>query len=219
MGVLGLGRIGREVARKARGVGLKVLAHDPYLQPDQAAGAGRGVGRPGGTAAPFGLPQHSLPADQGNPPHARGGQLAQMKPSAFLINMARGPVVDQPALYHALVNGIIAGAAVDVLEQEPPDPNDPLLRLPNMLVTPHSSSASTESVVQLRRGVARNVSWSCGVIRHARWSTRKLCAERPAGKAEGNLRALPTDTCGHPRIMARSGALSAGPGRRGTRSR
>jgi D-3-phosphoglycerate dehydrogenase len=65
--------------------------------------------------------------------------------------------VDQPALYQALVKGVIAGAALDVFEQEPPAADDPLLKLPNILVTPHSSSGSTESVMQLRRDVARNV--------------------------------------------------------------
>jgi len=84
-------------------------------------------------------------------------QLAQMKPSAYLINMARGPVVDQAALHAALVGGAIAGAAVDVLEQEPPAADEPLLRLPNVLVTPHTSSWSAESLVQLRRGVVGNV--------------------------------------------------------------
>ena len=157
MGVLGLGRIGREVARKAQGMGLKVLAHDPYLQPDLAQALGVEL---------LGLDELLRRSDYlsihcpltKETRHLIGAaQLALMKPTAFLINMARGPVVDQPALYQALVNGVIAGAAADVLEQEPPDPNDPLLKLPNMMVTPHASSASTESVVQLRQDVARNV--------------------------------------------------------------
>src|SRR4029079_13092468 len=62
-------------------------------------------------------------------------QLALMQPDAYLINMARGPIVDQAALYQALVDGVIAGAALDVLEQEPPDPNVPLLQLPNVILT------------------------------------------------------------------------------------
>jgi D-3-phosphoglycerate dehydrogenase / 2-oxoglutarate reductase len=157
MGVLGLGRIGREVARKAQGVGLKVLAHDPYLPPDQAQALGvELVGLDELLRRSDYISIH-CPLTQETRHLIGPAQLAVMKPSAFLINMARGPVVDQPALYQALVKGVIAGAAADVLEQEPPDPNDPLLKLPNMLVTPHSSSASTESIVQLRRDVARNV--------------------------------------------------------------
>ena len=157
MGVLGLGRIGREVARKAQGMGLKVLAFDPYLQPDQAQGLGvELVGLDDLLRRADYLSIH-CPLTKETRHLIGAAQLALMKPTAFLINMARGPVVDQPALYQALVNGVIAGAAADVLEQEPPDPNDPLLKLPNMMVTPHSSSASTESVVQLRQDVARNV--------------------------------------------------------------
>jgi len=157
MGVLGLGRIGREVARKAQGVGLTVLAYDPYLSPEQAQALGVEL---------VGLEELLRRADYlsihcpltKETRHLIGAaQLALMKPTAFLINMARGPVVDQPALFQALTQGVIAGAAADVLEQEPPDPNDPLLKLPNVFITPHSSSASTESVMQLRRDVARNV--------------------------------------------------------------
>ncbi|MCB0132114.1 MAG: hypothetical protein KDD78_14745, partial [Caldilineaceae bacterium] len=76
---------------------------------------------------------------------------------AYLINMARGPVVDQAALYAALVNNDIAGAALDVFEKEPPTPDDPLLTLENVIVTPHLSSWSAESFVQLRREVVQNV--------------------------------------------------------------
>lgn len=80
-----------------------------------------------------------------------------MKPTAYLINMARGPIVDQSALSHALATGVIAGAALDVLEQEPPILDDPLLKLNNVLFTPHTASWSAESHVQLRRDVVRNV--------------------------------------------------------------
>jgi D-3-phosphoglycerate dehydrogenase len=73
------------------------------------------------------------------------------------INMARGPVVDQSALYQALVDDVIQGAALDVLEQEPPAPNDPLLKLDNVILTPHTSSWTAEAGVQLRRDAARNV--------------------------------------------------------------
>ena len=157
LGLLGLGRIGREVARKAQGLGLRVIAHDPYLQPEQAKDLGVGLS---------GLDDLLRQADYlsihcpltSETRHLIGPeQLHLMKPSAYLINMARGPVVDQAALYSALVDGVIAGAALDVLEQEPPPPDDPLLKLPNVLFTPHTASWSAESMVQLRRDVVRNV--------------------------------------------------------------
>jgi D-3-phosphoglycerate dehydrogenase / 2-oxoglutarate reductase len=157
LGVLGLGRIGREVARKAQGLGLKVLAFDPYLPAEQAKVLGVELLLLEELLRRADYVTVHCPLTKETRHLIGAAQLALMKPTAFLINMARGPVVDQSALYEALVNGVIAGAAADVLEQEPPDPNDPLLKLPNILVTPHSSSASVESVVQLRREVARNV--------------------------------------------------------------
>jgi phosphoglycerate dehydrogenase-like enzyme len=84
-------------------------------------------------------------------------QLAWMKPTAYLINMARGPVVDQPALAQALLTGKIKGAALDVLEQEPPAADEPLLKLENVILTPHIASWTNEAIVQLRRETARNV--------------------------------------------------------------
>ncbi|MEP7357142.1 MAG: C-terminal binding protein [Anaerolineales bacterium] len=157
LGILGLGRIGSAVARKAAGFGLKVLAHDPYLKPEKAAELGVEL------VSLDDLLRRSDYSSIHSPLTAQtrhlidAAQLALMKPSAYLINMARGPVVDQAALYDALVNGTIAGAAMDVLEQEPPAAADPLLQLPNVLITPHTSSWSAESIVQLRRGVVQNV--------------------------------------------------------------
>lgn len=157
LGVLGLGKIGSVVARKAGGLGLKVLAHDPYVRPELAPALGVEL---------VGLEELLRRADYltihcpltKETRHLIGApQLALMKPSAYLINMARGPIVDQPALCQALLQNALAGAALDVLEQEPPAADDPLLKLPNVLFTPHTSSWSAESVVQLRRDVARNV--------------------------------------------------------------
>lgn len=157
IGIVGLGNIGREVARKAAALGLKLLGYDPYL--------------PAGRAASMGVELTSLeelirhsdyvslhcPLTDETRHLIGAAQLAQMKPSAYLINMARGPIIDQPALYQALVTRQISGAAVDVLEQEPPDPDDPLLKLDNILITPHIASWTVEAVVQLRRETAANV--------------------------------------------------------------
>jgi D-3-phosphoglycerate dehydrogenase len=157
LGIIGLGNIGRVVARKAAGLGLKLLGYDPYIKPASLADLGVEM---------VGLQDLLRNADYvsihcplveetrkliGTP------QLGMMKPDAYLINMARGPIVDQAALYRALADNIIAGAALDVLEQEPPDQGDPLLQLPNVIITPHASSWSRESAIQLRRDVAQNV--------------------------------------------------------------
>ena len=154
LGIVGLGAIGREVARKASALGLSVLAYDPYVE-----------------SAPAGIAlvdldtllQRSDYVTLHCPlvPQTRGlinaAAFAQMKPTAYLLNLSRGPVVDQDALLAALTDGSIAGAAVDVLTTEPPAVDDPLLRLPNLLVTPHSSSWSAESSDQLRHDAASNI--------------------------------------------------------------
>jgi D-3-phosphoglycerate dehydrogenase len=143
LGIVGLGNIGREVARKAGGMGLKLLGYDPYLSPARAATLGIEL---------TGLADLLRRAD-----YVSEAQLALMKPSAYLINMARGPVVDQPALTQALASGVIKGAALDVLEQEPPAVDDPLFKMDNVIITPHVASWTTEAVEQLRRDAARNV--------------------------------------------------------------
>jgi D-3-phosphoglycerate dehydrogenase / 2-oxoglutarate reductase len=154
LGVVGLGAIGREVARKGGALGLVVLAHDPFVESPPA----------GVTLVDLDtLLQRSDYVTLHCPlvPQTRGlidaAAFAKMKPTASLLNLSRGPVVDQDALLAALTDGSIAGAAVDVLTTEPPAIDDPLLSLPNLLVTPHSSSWSAESSDQLRHDAAENI--------------------------------------------------------------
>ena len=157
LGIVALGNIGREVARKASAMGVKVLGYDPYVKPEAAQALGVEL---------VGLEELLRRSDYVslNCPltaetyHLIGAaQLALMKPTAYLINMARGPVVDQPALCQALAAGVIRGAALDVLEQEPPSPDDPILKLDNVIFTPHLASWTAEAGMQLRRDAARNV--------------------------------------------------------------
>jgi D-3-phosphoglycerate dehydrogenase len=82
--------------------------------------------------------------------------LRKMKPTAFFINVGRGPVHDQKALYKALKEGWIAGAGLDVLEKEPPDPDDPILTLDNVVFTPHYASYTEEAYHELRVKTAEN---------------------------------------------------------------
>ena len=157
LGLVGLGKIGSAVARKAGALGLKLLAYDLYPRPDLAKELGVELASLDDVLRRSDYVSIHCPLTQETRHLIGTAQLEQMQPSAYLINMARGPIVDQAALYNALVNGAIAGAAVDVLEQEPPKPDDPLLKLPNIIITPHTSSWSAESIVQLRRGAAANV--------------------------------------------------------------
>jgi D-3-phosphoglycerate dehydrogenase len=157
IGIVGLGNIGREVARKVVTLGLRILGYDPYLPPERASALGVEL-----TDLDNLLRQsdyvclHCPLTDETR--HLIGkAQLALMKPTSYLINVSRGPVVDQAALIQALQARRIKGAALDVLEQEPPQPDDPLLALDNVILSPHLASWTSESIVQLRRDTARNV--------------------------------------------------------------
>jgi D-3-phosphoglycerate dehydrogenase len=157
LGIIGLGNIGRVVARKAGCLGLKLLAYDPYVKPEQAADLGVELVTLDELLRRSDYVTVHCPLIAETRGLIGAAQLALMKPTSYLINMARGPVVVQSALYEALTNHRIAGAGLDVLEQEPPKPDDPLLQLENVIITPHASSWSVEATNQLRRDTAQNV--------------------------------------------------------------
>jgi D-3-phosphoglycerate dehydrogenase len=137
-GTIGFGRIASETHAISKPLGMRHIAHDPYADPEKAAEAGvelvdldtllRESDFVVVAAALTPETRHLINAER----------LAMMKPTAFLISTARGPLVDQKALYEALRDKRIAGAALDVFEEEPVDPNDPILRLDNVIVTPHA---------------------------------------------------------------------------------
>ena len=137
LGLVGLGNIGREVFKLAQPFEMRHLAYDPYATPEQAETAGvelvdletllRTSDFVSICCALTPETHHLINAER----------LALMKETAYLINAARGPIVDQAALTVALRENRIQGAALDVFEQEPVDPNDPILTLDNVIVTPH----------------------------------------------------------------------------------
>ena len=105
-----------------------------------------------------------------------------MKPTASLVNTARGPVVDEPALIKALQERWIACAALDVLEQEPPDPDNPLLKMENVIITPHIAGMSRHSMAEMKR----RVSAAAAKVLAGSWPAQELYNPRVKGKA--NLR-------------------------------
>lgn len=157
LGIVGLGRIGSAVAVRAQGFGLRVLACDPYIPAArfQAAGATSAPLHEVLAAADYLCLHVPLTAE------TRGmigrEALALMKPGAYLVNSCRGEVVDQAALAAALAAGRLAGAALDVFAEEPVPVAEPLLRLPNVLVTPHVAWYSEEATVAKVRGTAEAV--------------------------------------------------------------
>lgn len=155
LGIVGLGRIGQAVARRALGFGMRLLFHGGS---DQAAADALGAQR-----VPFDellreSDYVSLHAPLKPETHhlIDAAALRQMKPTAILVNTARGPVVDPAALYEALTSGEIAAAALDVTEPEPPAPDDPLLTLPNCLIIPHLGSASVATRAKMAAMAAEN---------------------------------------------------------------
>lgn len=149
LGIIGLGQIGKKVAVIGRGFGMTVAAFDPWF--DIAFGEAHGVASEGldcllGNSDVLTIHTALNDSTYGLFDKAR---LAMMKPSSFLINVARGGIVDEAALYQALTEGVIAGAACDVFEKEPPAPDNPLLGLGNFLPTTHTAGYTFESLERM----------------------------------------------------------------------
>lgn len=154
LGLIGFGRIARSVATRARGLGLKVIASDPYVSPDTAEALGVRL-------LPFAelLPKADIISLHVPLTHAtrhliNSDAFTLMKPGTILINTSRGPVVDEVALERALAEGRLAGAGLDVLEQEPIKIPHPLLDFDNVVVTCHYGSCSLEAYAEMRRAVS-----------------------------------------------------------------
>jgi D-3-phosphoglycerate dehydrogenase len=150
LGIVGLGRIGREVARRALSFDMKVIGYDPVLAPDRAAK----LGIESVPDIPTLLPRCDFLTV-----HVPGGpetvnligaaELAKMKKGARVINCARGGIINEQALAEALKSGHLAGAAIDVYLQEPPPADHPLVKLPNVVTTPHLGASTVEAQVSV----------------------------------------------------------------------
>jgi D-3-phosphoglycerate dehydrogenase len=159
LGVIGVGRIGSSVSRKViAAFNMRVLGYDPYVNAETLAGCGvQKVDRL----------EEMLPRCDFVALHCSGGAetrhlinartLALIKPDAYLINTARGSIVDETALIEALQKKRIAGAAIDVYEPEPPRPGNPLLHMENVIVTPHFCAMTEESLYNMATMVAQGV--------------------------------------------------------------
>ena len=178
LGIIGFGKIGRTLAAKARAFGMRVLVYDPRAKPEALRDQG---------AQPVSLEALLAQADFVSThtpltPATRGlinaERLRSMKPTAYLINTARGAIIDPMALLRALREGWIAGAAADVFDPEPIPGDHPLLQLPNFIVTPHVAFYSEQSIVDLETLAAENVA-------------AILAGRRPAAVVNPEVLALP----------------------------
>ena len=145
LGIVGLGQVGSRVASRARAFEARLLGHDPYLPLEKAREMGVPLVPLEELLASSDILTLHATATEGSRPLLGPDELAQMKPGAVLVNVARGSLVDRAALYDALVSGRLAGAALDVFDPEPPDSADPLLSLPNVLATPHLGASTVEA--------------------------------------------------------------------------
>lgn len=150
LGIIGLGRIGKASARKGNGLGMRVIANDPYIDATQFASVDVEPVNLESLLKQSDFVTLHVPLTAETRGMINERALNLMKPTAFLVNTARGEVVDVPALVEAVRTGVIAGAALDVLPTEPPDPADPLLHEPRIIVTPHIAWASGEAAVDVR---------------------------------------------------------------------
>ena len=157
LGIIGLGRIGREVARRAAGFNMKILYHNRnrdeqtekefnavYVSRDEILNQSDFISL-------------HLPLSEQTLHFIGPNEFKQMKPSAILVNTARGPIVDQAALLNALKNGEIAGAGLDVTDPEPMRGDDPLLALPQVTILPHIGSATGQTRIKMAEMAALNL--------------------------------------------------------------
>jgi D-3-phosphoglycerate dehydrogenase len=154
LGLFGLGRIGRIVAQKASGFDFRIIAYDPYIS---KVDGGIKLVEFSQLLSDSDFVSFHVPLTAETRHFFGENELKKMKKTAYLINTSRGPIVDEKALYQALKNRWIAGAALDVMEKEPPDWNSSLLQLDNLIITPHISFYSEESYVELKTKVAQAV--------------------------------------------------------------
>jgi D-3-phosphoglycerate dehydrogenase len=156
--IIGFGRIGTRVAKMCRALEMDVAVYDPYVSATTITTAGCRA-EPDLDAV---LPHADFvtihcPRTPETTGLFNAERLAKMKPSAFLINTARGGIIDEPALHRALSSGALRGAGLDVFEREPPAEDNPLLTLPNVISAPHMAGVTKESLDRMAMSVAENI--------------------------------------------------------------
>lgn len=160
VGSVGVGNIGAEMFRLLRAFDVRMIAHDPYADPARLAELGVEAVSLEAVFAQSDVVTFNCPLN----PETRGigsaAMIARMKPTAYLVNTSRGPVVDQQALYDALVGRRIAGAAIDVFDPEPPPANEPILQLDTVITAPHALGWTDQmfaSMGEINRGAIADV--------------------------------------------------------------
>lgn len=178
LGVIGLGRIGAEVAERALALGMKVMAYDPLLNEERAKRLGVILATIEEICRQADFITVHTPLTRETEGLIGEREFNMMKQGVYIINCARGGIVDEDALYHAIVSGKVAGAALDVFKNEPPT-GHPLLSLEQVVVTPHLGASTHEAQVSVAVDVVRSV------VRALAGEPVKYAVNAPALRAEG----------------------------------
>ena len=157
LGLIGAGLIGGEFARRARAFGMRVIAYDPFLTDDRARTLGFALADLDTVLDSADVISLHVPLTDSTRGMIGADQLRRMKPGAFLINAARGGVIDEAALIDALRDGRLGGAALDVYATEPLPPDDPLRSAPRIVLTPHLGASTVEAQENVAREIAEAV--------------------------------------------------------------
>jgi len=156
--IIGFGRIGTRTAKRCLAMEMNVLIYDPYKLPEEIRSAGcEPVADLDAALARADFVSVHCPKAPETVGMFNSARLKRMKPSAYLINTARGGIVDEAALYDALTAGQLAGAGLDVFAQEPPPVPNPLFDLPNVIIAPHVAGVTWEAVDRMSEQTARNI--------------------------------------------------------------
>lgn len=183
LGSIGIGNIGAEMFRMAKPFDMKFIAHDPFADRKVAAELGIELVPLEDVFRRSDIVSVSCPLSPETHHLVNAERLALMKPTAYFINTARGPIVDQKALTRVLQERRIAGAGLDVLEQEPPDADDPILRLDNVILSPHAlcwtdqcfagnGAADVKAVLDIQKGQEPRGIVNRDVVKHPDWQRR-----------------------------------------------
>ncbi len=151
VGIIGLGRIGARVAALLRPLNVKLLGYDPYISEESVRSMGVQLVDLETLLKESDFATIHVPLSKETYHMIGRKELAMMKNTAYIVNTARGAIIDEAALVDVLMKGKIAGAALDVLEKEPASPDNPLLKMDNVIITPHIAGRNAESLIEGER--------------------------------------------------------------------
>ncbi len=158
IGLVGLGKIAKLLAKKLKSLDVDIIAFDPYIDGEKAKELGvKLVNNLDELLEKSDFVSLHIPLTEENKKIIGKEKLSKMKKSACLINVARGEIVDEKALYEALKENIIRGAALDVFEQEPPSADNPLFQLENIILSPHNAALTSEALVAMATDSAQGI--------------------------------------------------------------